>query len=121
MRKENIGKEKKQEKQDRMVFDKAKILDRCKKLETQEVEVAGWGGACVRMKNLTFQEIVQISIDAGNDIEAKNAMTVAAVCEDLDITDAYKLQIGNGAQFAMLYGAVNDFLGCRIKSEEIKN
>lgn len=117
-----MAKDKKQAEKpaDKKVFNKAEILDKCKKLETREVEIPGWG-ACVRMKNLTFQELLQIRIDSGTDSEARNAMIVAGACEDLDITDAYKLQSGNGSQFAALYAAVDDFLGCKLDAEKIKN
>jgi hypothetical protein len=64
---------------------------------------------------------VQIRIDSGDDAESKNALIVAAVCEDLDIKDAYKLQKGNGAQFAVLYAAVDEFLSFKITDEKIKN
>lgn len=113
---------KKQESQEAVkVLSKAEILERCAAVPSRVVQVPGWG-AGVKMKNLTFQELVQIRVDAGEDAESKNAMIVAAVCEDLDLTDAYKLQKGNGMQFALLFAAVDEFLSHnRITEEKIKN
>lgn len=108
------------EKADLKALSKAEILERCKPIESRIVAVKGWD-AGVRMKNLTFQELVQLRIDAGDDADSKNAMVVAAVCEDLDISDAYALQKGNGAQFALLFAAVDEFLSCKITDEKIKN
>lgn len=102
------------------VFNKAEILERCKPLESRVVSVKNWNGG-VKMRNLTFSEIMKLTIDAGEDAEARNAMMVAAVCEDLDITDAYQLQKGNGTQFALLYAAVDEFLNYQITKDKIKN
>ena len=102
------------------VLSKAEILERVKPIESRVVQVPGWG-AGVKMKNLTFEELIRIKVDAGEDDEAKNAMIVAAVCEDLELKDAYKLQKGNGMQFAALFSAVDDFLSVKITDEKIKN
>lgn len=108
------------EKAELKALSKAEILERCKPIESRIVPVQGWPGG-VRMKNLTFQELVKLRVDAGDDDDSKNAMVVAAVCEDLDVTDAYQLQKGNGAQFALLFAAVDSFLSCRITDDSIKN
>lgn len=118
--KKSTLKQQQQVKGELKAMSKAEILDKCKAIESRIVPVSGWPGG-VAMKNLTFSEIVQISTDAANDSEAKNAMIVAAVCEDLDVKDAYKLQKGNGAQFALLFAAVDEFLSCRVTDEKIKN
>ena len=102
------------------VMSREDILSRCKAIESRVVPVPGWG-AGVRMKNLTFKEIMDMRINGGEDMEARNAIFVAAVCEDLTIEDAYQLQSGNGTQFALLYAAVDTFLNNRLGESNLKN
>jgi hypothetical protein len=49
------------------------------------------------------------------------AAIVAAVCPALSVEDAMEIQQGNGAMFAVLYSAVDDFLSFRVTEEQIKN
>jgi hypothetical protein len=102
------------------VLDKAGILAMCAPVESRIVEIPGWG-ASVKMKNLSFEELIQIRTDAGNDETARAAMIVAAVCEDLAISDAYKLQKSSGLKFAALLGTVEGFLNKRLDEDTIKN
>ena len=101
-------------------MSKADILNRCAALEETIVPVKGWSGG-VRMCNITFDKLVQISIDSAGDVNAKNAMTVAETCVDLEVSDAYKLQSGNGIQFGLLFEAVQNFLSCKLTDDKLKN
>lgn len=101
-------------------MSKADILKRCEALDDTTVAVKGWDGG-VRMRNITFDELVKISIDAAGDVNAKNAMTVAKACIDLEVSDAYKLQSGNGIQFGLLFEAVQNFLSCKLTDDKLKN
>lgn len=103
---------------EKKVFSRDEILNICKPLETQDVAVSGWNGF-VKMKNVDFQKLVQLRVDCP-DQEAYQAALVAAVCDDLSISDAYALQKGNGFRFAGLFAAVNSYLGADVGDEEIK-
>ena len=96
------------------------ILNQVRPLESRLVDVVSWP-APVRMQNVGYAEMMRIISDAGDDKDAREAMIVAAVCSDLELTDAYKLQTGNGAQFLMLLGAVNGFLNYNLSEDLLKN
>ena len=103
------------------VLSKSEILARCAPIESKVVPVQGWG-AGVRMKNITFDELIKMRVDMGTDGGgSNNAMMVAAVCEDLEMSDVYKLQKSNGIQFALLYAAVENFIDFKLTDEKIKN
>jgi hypothetical protein len=100
------------------IFNREQILEKCKAIEPKPVFIPAWN-AHVKMKNITFQDLVNIRIECP-DKESYQAMLISAVCEDLSVTDAYQLQKGNGLQFANLFNAVNVFLGADLGDEEIK-
>lgn len=103
---------------EKKIFTREEILNKCKAIESREVDVIGWNGA-VRMKNVSFPDLVNLRVNFP-DKDSYQAALVAAVCEDLTIEDAYSLQKGNGFQFANLFTSINSYLGADLGDEEIK-
>lgn len=103
---------------EKKIFSREEILDKCKAIESDVVDVPGWNGA-VKMHNVKFSDLVQLRVDCPEK-ESYQAALISAVCEDLTLADTYALQKGNGFQFASLFSAVNGFLGCDMGDEEIK-
>ncbi len=100
-------------------FGREDILNRAKAIE-QDILIPEWN-AYVRMKTIPFEAYVQIQMDSTGDAFDLRARIVAAVCTDLSIQDIDAFRGGNGAQFGILFSAVDDFLGLRIPEERIKN
>jgi hypothetical protein len=94
------------------------ILSRCRPLPEKTIEVKGFGGS-VRVHNLTFGQMSELRANAP-DTETYKALLIAAVCADLSLEDAIKLQRGNGAAYAALYLAVENYLGTDFSDDEIK-
>lgn len=97
---------------------KEQILNKCRALESALVPVDGFDG-CVRMKNLTYSEIIDLRVGASGR-EEYQAMLIAAVCEDLSLDDAMTLQQGNGFMFLSLFEAINKYLANDLGDETVK-
>jgi len=100
-------------------FGREDIINRAKAVE-QDILIPEWNGY-VRMRTIPFEDYVQIQMDSAGDAFDIRARIVAAVCVDLSINDVNEFRGGNGAQFGVLFSAVDDFLGLRIPEERIKN
>ena len=99
-------------------LSREQILSACKAIPTRIVDVPGIGG--VKMQSVSFPDYLRIKQESDGDVATNAAMIVAQVCSDLNISDAYELQSGNGIKFATLYNAVNEFLSFELKEAEIK-
>lgn len=87
------------------------ILSEAPALPDKDVHVHGFSRP-ITMQNVDFERMVQLKMQASSTGEY-HTMVVAECCKELEVEDAYKLQ-KNGTKFALLFNAVNEYLGADL-------
>lgn len=88
--------------------------------ESVSIDVQGFPGK-IRVRNISFAEIVKISEENAGDKASTRACIIAAACEDLELEDIQVLLSGNGFKFGALYAAIEELFTINIDEESIKN
>ena len=92
-------------------LNRDEILSEAPAIPNQEVIVPGFSRP-ISMQNVSFERMIELRTQATTPAEY-NTMLVAECCVALEVEDAYKLQ-KNGTKFAMLFNAVNQYLGADL-------